>query len=252
MPPQNHASTQVSQAAPVAQSANVPFEALQTTINELSQELAGLKAEREVLDERIDGSQGEGQLKLTQQRSQLDARITTTEMQLQSAKAQLAARVGVSSELVNSTGHVVVPPPYTPRHGADPDLVVGLSFAFLMMVGLPLAIGYARRIWRGGAKPKETPAPAESLQRFERLEQAVDAIAIEIERVAEGQRFVTKIMAERPMPAPASPLSPVIDAQAANDAALADAKPFLALGAGPMEPIRVPERQTVKQSITPH
>ena len=47
--------------------------------------------------------------------------------------------------------------------------------------------------------------------RFDRLEQAVDAIAIEVERVSEGQRFVTKILAERP----------ATDAQS------------LALGAGP-------------------
>ena len=30
-----------------------------------------------------------------------------------------------------------------------------------------------------------------------RLEQAVDAIALEVERIAEGQRFVTKLLAER-------------------------------------------------------
>jgi hypothetical protein len=31
---------------------------------------------------------------------------------------------------------------------------------------------------------------------MERLEQAVDAIAIEIERVSEGQRFVTRLLTE--------------------------------------------------------
>ena len=34
-------------------------------------------------------------------------------------------------------------------------------------------------------------------QRLERMEQAIDSIAIEIERVSEGQRFVTRLMAER-------------------------------------------------------
>lgn len=33
--------------------------------------------------------------------------------------------------------------------------------------------------------------------RMTRLEQAVDAIAIEMERIGEGQRFVTKLLAER-------------------------------------------------------
>jgi hypothetical protein len=249
MSPIPFAQGQAGAAAPVAQT-GASFEALQAAVTSLSQELAGLKAEREVLDERVSSSEGEAQTKFTQQRDQLDGKITSTEMQLQSAKAQMGARVGVSSDMISSNGHVVVPPPYIPRHGADPDMVVGMSFGLAMMVGLPLAIAYARRIWRG--KPRDVTTTSESSQRMERLEHAVDAIAIEIERVAEGQRFVTKIMAERPAHAPASPLSPSIDAHAAPDAALGDAKPFLALGAGPMEPIRVPERQAVKQSITPH
>lgn len=33
--------------------------------------------------------------------------------------------------------------------------------------------------------------------RLERLENAVDAIAIEMERVSEGQRFVTRLLSER-------------------------------------------------------
>ena len=33
--------------------------------------------------------------------------------------------------------------------------------------------------------------------RLLRIEQAVDAIAIEMERVAEGQRFATKVLADR-------------------------------------------------------
>jgi hypothetical protein len=56
---------------------------------------------------------------------------------------------------------------------------------------------------------------------------------------------VTKVLTER---SPAIPATP-----ATNDgAALAEPTPFLALGAGPMEPIRAAERQTVKQSVTPH
>lgn len=38
---------------------------------------------------------------------------------------------------------------------------------------------------------------ARSDQRLERVEQAVESIAIEIERISEGQRYVTKLLAER-------------------------------------------------------
>ena len=46
--------------------------------------------------------------------------------------------------------------------------------------------------------------------RLVRIEQAVDAIAIEMERVAEGQRFATRLLAERPgatLPAGRGPAS---------------------------------------------
>ena len=39
-------------------------------------------------------------------------------------------------------------------------------------------------------------------QRLERIEQAVETIAVEMERMGEGQRFVTKLLAGR---APATP-----------------------------------------------
>jgi hypothetical protein len=39
--------------------------------------------------------------------------------------------------------------------------------------------------------------PAFSDDRMRRLEQAVDSMAIELERIGEGQRFVTRLFAER-------------------------------------------------------
>jgi hypothetical protein len=41
---------------------------------------------------------------------------------------------------------------------------------------------------------------ATSDQRLARVEQAVEAIAIEIERVSEGQRYVTKLLDARAQP----------------------------------------------------
>jgi uncharacterized protein (DUF849 family) len=38
---------------------------------------------------------------------------------------------------------------------------------------------------------------ASSDQRLERVEQAIESIAIEVERISEGQRFVTKLINER-------------------------------------------------------
>jgi len=51
---------------------------------------------------------------------------------------------------------------------------------------------------------------AETRDRLERIEQAVDAIAVEVERISEGQRFTTKIIAELrglPQPDPSAALA---------------------------------------------
>jgi hypothetical protein len=61
-----------------------------------------------------------------------------------------------------------------------------------IIVGLPLARAFARRMDRRGA-----PAPvSEITPRLDRIEQAVEAIAIEVERVSEGQRYTTKAIAD--------------------------------------------------------
>jgi hypothetical protein len=41
--------------------------------------------------------------------------------------------------------------------------------------------------------------------RLARIEQAVDAIALEVERISEGQRFTTKLLSEQSRPLPKAP-----------------------------------------------
>ena len=49
--------------------------------------------------------------------------------------------------------------------------------------------------------PGSAPVPGPQLQgmddRLARIEQAVDAMAIEVERISEGQRFTTKLLSDR-------------------------------------------------------
>jgi hypothetical protein len=70
----------------------------------------------------------------------------------------------------------------------------------LTVIFTPLARAYARRLERGdtgsgGVSP-------EIAKRLERMEHAIDSIAIEVERISEGQRFTTKLLAERGSTAP--------------------------------------------------
>jgi hypothetical protein len=49
---------------------------------------------------------------------------------------------------------------------------------------------------RTGSSYDATVANPDRFERTERLERAVDAIALEVERISEGQRFVTRLLAE--------------------------------------------------------
>lgn len=60
-------------------------------------------------------------------------------------------------------------------------------------IALPFARAYARRIEHGA---KGGQIPTDVRERLERMEQAIDSIAIEVERISEGQRFTTKLLSD--------------------------------------------------------
>jgi len=64
----------------------------------------------------------------------------------------------------------------------------------IIAIGLPLARAYAKKIESEGAG---TRIPSDVSARLERMEQAIDSIAVEVERISEGQRFTTKLLSER-------------------------------------------------------
>lgn len=74
----------------------------------------------------------------------------------------------------------------------------------LIFAGSMAVLGSATKIilaWierrKGAPDPRATAALEDIAQRLARLEQAMDATAVEVERIAEGQRFTTKLLAER-------------------------------------------------------
>ena len=61
-------------------------------------------------------------------------------------------------------------------------------------IGWPIARSLARKMDRESLQPK---IPLELQGRLERMELALDSIAVEVERISEGQRFTTKLLSER-------------------------------------------------------
>jgi hypothetical protein len=73
-------------------------------------------------------------------------------------------------------------------------------------VGIVVAMGCFTGIlitWLKQRRGKQLPPPElmrrldEIAERVNRIETAVDATAIEVERISEGQRFTTRLLAER-------------------------------------------------------
>jgi hypothetical protein len=95
-------------------------------------------------------------------------------------------------------------------------MAVGIVFTFLL--ALPVVIAWSRRLWRRAAVVSPQ-IPRELNERLARLESSVESVAIELERVGEGQRFVTNLFIEHGPPH--------------------------ALGAGAMEPIEVPQGERI-------
>lgn len=215
---------------------------MQAQLADLQVQLAGMRKEWDGLFRQLDrmSQSNPARAGVQQKHADMGVKIAQTEGQI----AALKVRLGMEQAPDVYTGVPQTPP--MGRQGPDPDMVVGLSFLLAIGVFVPLAIARARRIWRGTPKPLPPQVSDGSSARFDRIEQAVDAIAIEIERVSESQRFMTKLMAERGEPA--RPAAGSESKQALGP----DGRPLLALGAGPIEPIRIPERQPVRQSITPH
>jgi hypothetical protein len=81
----------------------------------------------------------------------------------------------------------------------SPDEILPFAFAFAaLIVGakivLPVVRAFAKRVERRGDPPH---LPAEMTSRLERMEQAIDSIAVEVERISEAQRFTTKLLSDK-------------------------------------------------------
>lgn len=118
--------------------------------------------------------------------AEVDKHIADVDKQLAAADQQVAKQAAVPG---------AVPPPERPHRDGPPEEVFVLGGMFIVAVFFPLSIAMARRIWRRGAAAA-VAFPQELAERLNRLDQSVDSIAIEVERIGEGQRFVTRVMSE--------------------------------------------------------
>jgi hypothetical protein len=90
----------------------------------------------------------------------------------------------------------VVPqsPLFIRKSPPDPTALWASVFTIVLLF-FPISITLARRMWRR-TPSASAPIPAALDERLARIEQSVEATAIEVERIGEGQRFVTRLLTE--------------------------------------------------------
>lgn len=79
----------------------------------------------------------------------------------------------------------------------DEAVVVPIAFFVMIAVlaiGVPLARAFARNLDRRDTRAVLPPGVDERLLQ---MQQSLDAVAVEIERISEAQRFTTRLLAER-------------------------------------------------------
>jgi len=154
---------------------------------ELNNQLSSVQDRRDEMARDLLQKTGDDRTALQSRIGGLDQRLSQIESDLAVVGRELAATAPVS---------IAEPPPRIVYNGFDDgDLTVaGLIGAALMFsVFIPFLIRSFRR--RRHVSPS-APQSAIGGERIERMEHAIDTIAVEIERVSENQRFMTRLMTE--------------------------------------------------------
>ena len=188
-PPAQEGGPVIAAAAPRATpSASAIYEGYKAQRNELNNQLEQLENTRRDITNQLEGTAaGSTERKGLEDRlSDVDTRIKAVDQMLAGNAAQLAQAAAIP-------GAVVEHPP--PMQIGPPEEVYVLTGIFMFVALFPLSIAFARRIWRRGAAVV-TSFPKELSDRLSRLEQSAEATALEVERIGEGQRFLTRLFTE--------------------------------------------------------
>jgi hypothetical protein len=217
--------------APPAQSADVApviatdgpvsavdyLRAMQARRDVLNEQVQNLEQKREEITEQMreDRNQGLDISGLQARLKEIDLRISAVDQQVALADAEVAKASAVPGATVPDH-----PEPNFNHNDGPPDgaFVVGTAFVFAVM--MPIAIAFARRLWKRTTNAVAA-LPSDLADRLRAIEHAVESVAVEVERIGEGQRFMSRVFSDR---------------------TAADAR---ALGEGAAQPIDVAGRQKV-------
>ena len=167
------------------------YRALQGVRRELRDQLEELQEHREDLIEQLMQERNvrpEGVPGIERQLTAVDNQVIALSSELEALNSQIARVAGIP-------GAVQRQPEVIQSFNGPPDEVIAMGFVFILAVLMPISIAYARRIWRRSAATVAA-IPDELRERLDKLTQSMDAMSVEVERIGEGQRFITRLMSE--------------------------------------------------------
>jgi len=171
-----------------APSASAIYEGFRAQRRELTNQLDELEStRREITGQLEDIPAGSpDRTPLVARMADIDSRITSVDHLLASNATDIAKAAAIP-------GAVVEPPRVVQNEPPEEAWVLGGMF--MVIVLLPLSIAWARRIWRRSSAAVAS-FPREIGDRLLRMEQALEATSVEVERIGEGQRFLTRLFTE--------------------------------------------------------
>ena len=116
--------------------------------------------------------------------------LALTRIQLEATQKQIAELE--SARDLARVGATLAPPRLNDNNNMERERMIGMGSLILL---LPLVLAYARRLWHRGGPQRSVDL--EESPRLQRMELAIESIALEVERIGEAQRFTTKLLADR-------------------------------------------------------
>ena len=170
--------------------------ALRAKVNELRLRASDLAVKKNQLNERrsrlgadVDPSAIEKQV------ADVEHEFAATHIQIDATNQQIH-----DIEMARDAGHTATIVQPAPESFPRPQDIITMWTSGVVLL-LPFVLVLARRLWVRGVRRE--PLDLENSPRLQRIEQAVESIAIEVERIGEAQRFTTRLLAERPLDAAA-------------------------------------------------
>jgi hypothetical protein len=163
---------------------------LRRMLQELRNQRQDLADRRQTIGGAYENATGANQAGIGQRLQILDQNIATYESEIGRVGRALAVKSGGEASTTQQTR--------PPGNWIPEDEFAGWMTANLFVTGI-IVFMFTKRMLRrkyGPMGQQTQQNTVASNDRLDRIEQAVDTIAVEIERVSENQRFMTRLMTE--------------------------------------------------------